>query len=92
MSSGAFEPERIGIDPLLAERGTTCGTHTTLERHWVGPCIRSRGDSFECPLRFDIGLRAPFDCQEQVGGWEFFLHGIHKGVCIFGCFEFFLKN
>jgi hypothetical protein len=30
-------PERIGIDPLLAERGTTCGTYTTLERHWDAP-------------------------------------------------------
>src|SRR2546427_10182181 len=32
-----YEPERIGIDPLLAERGTTCGTYTTLERHWDAP-------------------------------------------------------
>ncbi len=32
-----YEPERIGIDPLLAERGTTCGTYTALERHWDAP-------------------------------------------------------
>src|SRR6267378_328152 len=32
-----YAPERIGIDPLLAERGTTCGTYTTLERHWDAP-------------------------------------------------------
>src|SRR5213080_6636 len=32
-----YAQERIGIDPPLAERGTTCGTYTTLERHWAAP-------------------------------------------------------
>jgi len=32
-----YDPERIGIDPLLAERGTICGTYTTLERHRDAP-------------------------------------------------------
>jgi hypothetical protein len=32
-----YAPERIGIDPLLAQRGTTCGTYTTLEQHWDAP-------------------------------------------------------
>jgi len=58
----------------------------------VGRWHPSRGRSFECCLRFDISLGAPLDRQEQVGGWEFFLHRINKAVCIFGCFEFFLKN
>src|ERR1700676_279471 len=49
----------------------------------------SRGDSFERSSRFDISLRAPCDCQEQVGGWEFFLHSINKAIRIFGFFEFF---
>ena len=52
----------------------------------------SRGDSFECLSGFNISRRAPFDCQEQVGGWEFFLHSINKAIRIFGFFEFFLKN
>src|SRR5882762_6606336 len=52
----------------------------------------SRSDSFECLSGFNISLCAPFDCQEQVGGWEFFLHSINKAIRIFGFFEFFLKN
>src|SRR5882724_1590401 len=32
-----YEPKRIGIDPLLAGSGTTCGIYTTLERHWDAP-------------------------------------------------------
>src|SRR6266404_5930987 len=56
--------------------------------HWHS----SRGDSFECLSGFDISLRAPFDCQEQVSGGEFFFHTINKAIRIFGFFEFFLKN
>src|SRR6202011_1513692 len=52
----------------------------------------SRGDSFECLSGFNISLRAPFECQEQVGGWESFLHGVDKAVRIFGFFEFFFKS
>ena len=52
----------------------------------------SRGDSFECLSGFNISRRASFDCQEQVGRWEFFLHSINKAIRIFGFFEFFLKN
>ena len=40
ISSGRLsfaESERIGSDPLLAERGTTWGTYTTLERQWDAP-------------------------------------------------------
>jgi hypothetical protein len=45
-----------------------------------------------CLSGFNIGLRTPFDCQEQVGGWESFLHGINKAIRTFGFFEFFFKN
>src|SRR5258707_15266514 len=70
-------------------------------------CHPSRGDWFEparpatkarstkSPVYFsglNIGLRAPFDCQEKVGGWESSLHGINKAIGIFGFFEFFFKN
>src|SRR5437016_11982882 len=51
----------------------------------------SRGDSFECWSGFNISHRAPFECQEEVGGWESFLHGVDKAVRIFGFFEFFFK-
>src|SRR5438309_11066955 len=52
----------------------------------------SRGDSFERLSGFNISLRAPFECQEQVGGWESFFHGINKAIGVFGFFELFLKN
>src|SRR6266446_3695274 len=45
-----------------------------------------------CLSGFNISLRAPFDCQEEVGGWESFLHGVNKAIRIFGFFEFLFKS
>jgi hypothetical protein len=45
-----------------------------------------------CLSGSNISLRAPFECQEEVGGWESFLHGINKAIGILGFFEFFFKN
>src|ERR1700676_604962 len=45
-----------------------------------------------CLSGFNISLRSPVECQEEVGGWESFLHGVDKVVRIFGFLEFFFKN
>ena len=49
-------------------------------------------DPVECLSGLNISLRAPVECQEEVGGWEFFLHSINKAIRIFGFFEFFFKS
>jgi hypothetical protein len=41
---------------------------------------------------FNVRRRAPFDCQEQVGGWESFFHCVNKAIRIFGFGEFFLER
>jgi hypothetical protein len=37
-----------------------------------------------CLSGFDIRRRARSICQEKVGGWESFLHGLNKAIRIFG--------
>jgi hypothetical protein len=45
-----------------------------------------------CCSGFDIRLRATFERQEEVGGWESFLHGDYETIGIFGLFEFLFKR
>jgi hypothetical protein len=45
-----------------------------------------------CCSGFDIRLRAPFERQEEVGGWESFLHGDYETIRISGLFEFLFKR
>src|ERR1700730_8196724 len=49
-------------------------------------------DSVLIELVLNISLRTPFDCQHQISGWEFFLHGLDEAIRVFGFFERFFKN
>jgi len=49
-------------------------------------------NSSVCLSWFNISLHPPYECQEEVGGWESFPHGINKAIGIFGFFECFFKN
>jgi len=40
----------------------------------------------------DVRRRAPFDCQQQVGGWESVFHGANKAVRICGLGEFLFER
>jgi len=40
-----------------------------------------------CCSRFDIRLRAPFERQEEVGGWESFFQGNNEAIRSFGFLE-----
>src|ERR1700680_504454 len=95
----AFELFRHCLSPLLLSwNSPTPMLHTrSLEsERYLAEVIgqmKARGTkSSVCLSAFNISLRAPFECQEEVGRWESFLHGVDKAVRIFGFFEFFFKN
>jgi len=58
----------------------------------IGQMKAGSSKSLVCLSGFNVSLRAPFECQEKVGGWESFLHGVDEAVRIFGFFEFFFKD
>src|SRR6476659_2466414 len=67
--------------------------------HWYPSAVidsaSSEGSVYQslvCCSGFDIRIRAPFERQEEVGGWESFLHGDYEAIGIFCLFEFLLKR
>jgi hypothetical protein len=67
------------------------GVHLTVSDAAI--CIGRRlGQPVVSLSGLDVRRRAPFDCQEQVGGWESFFHGANKAVRICGLGEFFFER